>query len=129
MWGPVPSFLSPSWLDQLTALAGGEGVGPDAVVVQQVVTGGPDGDVAYLLDIEGGRIRARPGRDPNAVVTLTESWETAVRLHHGALTAREAFLGGLIRVRGDVRVMVEVAAGLAPLGPALDSLREETVDA
>jgi hypothetical protein len=63
------------------------------------------------------------------VVTLTEAWDTAVRLHQGDLTAREAFLGGLIRVRGDVRRVLQAAAGLSSLGPALSALRERTVGA
>ena len=125
----MPSFLSPSWLEQLTALAGGDQVGAAPTVVQLVVTDGPDGDVAFLLDVDAGHVRARPGRDPLAIVTLTVSWDTAVRLHQGTLTAREAFLGGLVRVRGDVRVIVEAASGLSRLGPALTALREEAVGA
>ncbi len=119
-------FLSPEWLDQLTALAGGEEIGPAPTVVQQVITGGPSGDVAFVLEIDAGRVRARPGRDLRAVVTLIEAWDTAVRLHRGELTAREAFLGGLIRVRGDVRLIVEAASGLDALSPALAELREQT---
>lgn len=125
----MSTFLSPDWLEELSALAGGDQVGPGAIVVQQLVTGGPGGDIAYVLEIDGGSARARPGRDGRAVVTLTESWDTAVRLHRGELTAREAFLGGLIRVRGDVRQVVAAASGLAALGPALSTLREGTVDA
>ena len=125
----MSTFLSPEWLEQLSALAGGDQVGPDATVVQQLVTGGPDGDIAFFLEIEGGKVRARPGRDQRAVVTLNETWETAVRLHRGELTGREAFLGGLVRVRGDVRQVLAAATGLAALGPALAGLREATVDA
>jgi len=125
----VSPFLSPSWLEQLTGLAGGDDVGPGATVVQQLVTGGPSGDVAFVLEIEAGCVRARPGTDGRAVVTLIESWNTAVRLHRGELTAREAFLGGLVRVRGDVRLIVEAASGLDALGPAVATLRKETVGA
>jgi len=125
----VSYFLSPAWLEQLTALAGGDDVRPDATVIQQVVTGGPSGDIAFVLEVDGGRVRARSGRDARAVVTLTEAWDTAVRLHRGELTAREAFLGGLIRVRGDVRRVIEAAAGLSSLDPATAALRERTVGA
>jgi len=125
----VSYFLSPAWLEQLTALAGGDEVGPDATIVQQVVTGGPTGDIAFVLDVDAGRVRPRPGRDARAVVTLTEGWDTALRLHRGELSAREAFLGGLIRVRGDVRRVLPAAAGLSSLGPALATLRQSTVDA
>lgn len=123
----MSSFLSPPWLDQLTVLAGGDDVGPDATVVQHVVTGGPDGDISFVLEIDAGHVRARTGRDERAVVTLTETWDTARRLHRGELTARQAFLGGLIRVRGDVRRMVEAASGLSALAPAMAVLRERTV--
>lgn len=123
------AFLSASWLEQLTTAAGGHLVGPDATVVQQVVTDGPGGDVAYALEVEAGHVRARPGLDARAVVTLTETWGTAVRIHRGELTAPEAFRAGLVRVRGDMRRLVEVAATLGALGPATTALREQTADA
>jgi len=122
----VLPFLSPSWLDRLTVAAGGHDIGPGATVVQQVVTAGPDGDITYVLEVEGGRLRARPGTDPRAVVTLTEAWETAVLIHRGEMTVSEAFRAGLVKVRGDVRPLVEVAATLGPLGPATSLLREHT---
>lgn len=124
----MPHFLSSSWLDQLTTLAGGDELGHDATVIQHVVTGGPGGEVAFVVEIDAGHVRARPGRDGRAVVTLTETWETAVKLHLGELTAREAFMGGLVRVRGDIRRVLPAAAGLSSLGPALSVLRECTAD-
>ena len=125
----MSTFLSPAWLEQLSGLAGGDQVGPGASVVQQLVTGGPNGEIAYFLEIQDGRVRASPGWDERAVVTLTETWDTAVRLHRGELTARQAFMHGLVRVRGDVRQVLMAASGLAALGPALTALREDTVDA
>lgn len=123
------AFLSQSWLDQLTTVAGGDQVGPDAVVVQQVVTGGPQGDVAFVLEIDDGRIRARLGRDDRAAVRLTQGWDTAVRIHRGGLSPLDAFRHGLVKVGGDVRHLVDAAASLAALGPATSTLRERTVDA
>lgn len=125
----MPPFLSPSWLEQLTLAAGGNQVGPGAVVVQQVVTGGPDGEVSFVLEVEAGHLRARPGRDAGAVVTLTEAWETAVRIHRGELTAQEALRGGLVKVRGDVRRLVEAAATLGLLGSVTAGLREQAAGA
>lgn len=119
-------FLSASWFEALTVAADGEGIGPDATVVQQVVTGGPDGDIAFVLEIEGKRLRATPGRDSRAVVTLTEAWGTAVRIHDGDLTAHEAIRAGLVKVGGDVRRLIEMASALTSLGPAAGVLRETT---
>lgn len=125
----VFTFLSPTWLEQLTAAAGGDPSGPGATVVQLVVTGGPDGEVAYVLELEPGRFGARPGRHPEAGVTLTLAWETAWRIHRGELSAPEAFRAGLVKVGGDAADLVELAATLSSLGPAVATLREQTVDA
>ncbi len=122
-------FLSPAWLEQLTAAAGGGAKGSGSAVVQLVVAGGPNGDVAFVLDVGPGSFGARPGRDPEAVVTLTQSWETAWRIHRGELSAPEAFRAGLVKVRGDAAPLVDLAASLSPLGPAVATLREQTVDA
>jgi len=124
----VPDFLSSSWLEELTDLAGGSEIGPDATVIQHVVTHGPAGDVAFVVEVENGRVRAQPGLDPRAVATLTEAWETALRLHRGELTAQDAFRRGLIRVRGDMRRVVEVASTLSSLAPAMAVLRASTAD-
>ena len=101
-------------------------MGSDPLVVQQLVTGGPDVDIAFVLEVDEGHLRVRPGRAPKPVVTLTEAWETAVLIHRGELTVHEAFRAGLVKVRGDVRPLVAVAATLAPLGPATAALRERT---
>ena len=123
------TFLSPAWLEQLTAAAGGGPHGPGAIVVQLVVTDGPDGEVAYVLKLEPGRFGARPGRDPEAGVTLTLGRETAWHIHRGELSAPEAFRAGLVKVGGDAADLMELAATLSPLGPSLAKLREQTVDA
>ena len=125
----VFTFLSPVWLEQLTAAAGGGAVGPGATVVQLVVTGGPDGEVGVVLELGPGSFHARPGHDPGAGVTLTQTWETAWRIHRGELSAPEAFRAGLVKVRGDAAPLVMLAATLGPLGPAVATLREQTVDA
>lgn len=125
----MSSFLSPAWLAQLTTLAGGDQVGPDAIVVQHRITGGPDGEIAFVIEIEGSRLRTRLGTDPNAVATLTESYTTALALHRGEITPREAFLGGLIRMSGDMRRTIEAASGLSALDPVLTLLRARRVDA
>jgi len=125
----VFSFLSPAWLEQLTTAAGGGVVGPGAAVVQLVVRGGPDGEAAFVLEIDPGCVRARPGRAPEAAATLTLAWETAWRIHRGELSAPEAFRAGLVKVRGDATPLLELAATLNSLGPAVSPLREQTVDA
>ena len=57
-------FLSPEWIEEMNAeLSAGERT-PDGgrLVLQQVVTDGPDGDVAYAVEIDGGRVHVTSGR-------------------------------------------------------------------
>ncbi len=122
-------FLSASWLEQLTIAAGGHEIRPQAVVVQRVVTDGPAGDIAFVLEVDEGHVRATPGRDPRAVVTLTEAWDTAVRIHQGELTAHDAIRSGLVKVRGDVRRLVDAAATVGSLDKVATLVRERTAGA
>lgn len=125
----MPTFLSPAWLEQLTSLAGGDQVGPDAIIIQHLIRGGPEGDIAFVIEVEGAHLRARAGTDPRAAATLSQSYDTAVALHQGELTPRQAFLGGLIRMRGDMRSTILAAADLSPLDSVLIPLRARRVDA
>lgn len=121
----MADFLSTAWLAELSEAGGGD-VGDHPVVVQQLVHGGPHGEVAFVVEVGRGALRARPGRDEGASITLVEAWDTAVRLHRGDLTLREALLLGRIRVRGDVRRLLEAGAALGDLPTRLGPLRDRT---
>src|SRR4051812_30884271 len=97
-------FLSPEWLDELTAAAD-TGGGPDGppFTLQQVVTGGTDGEVAWSVTIGDGKVAVARGRRPEPTVTFTQDRPTAAAIHHGELSAQTAFMTGRLRVGGDVR--------------------------
>ena len=55
----MAKYLSQEWLDRQRVLGQDLPRDPDAsAVVQHVVTGGPDGDVRYVLTIEEGMVTA-----------------------------------------------------------------------
>jgi len=100
----VAKYLSQEWLDRQCEL--GRDLPRDAgasAVVQHVVTGGPDGDVRYVLTVEDGIVTtAVLGTDADADVTLTTPYAESVSILQGELDANAAFMQGRVKVVGDM---------------------------
>jgi predicted lipid carrier protein YhbT len=98
------ALLSPEWLKELTRLGSALPARPGATArIQVVVTGGPDGEVAYVQTVEDGRlVAAELGRDDSAEVTLTNTHADAVQIATGALDPSAAYMQGRTKVVGDV---------------------------
>ena len=105
----MAEYLSDAWL---AGLATAPRPDPAAVrlTIQQRVTGGPAGDVAYVVRVTDDGVVLEAGNDPVADVTITEDWPTAIAIHEGALSAAEAMASGRIRVGGAVTRLLEHAA-------------------
>lgn len=123
----VPRFLSDEWLAAAETAAAAADV-PDglALTVQHRVTGTPDGDVAYAVRLAGGKAEVIRGAVDDPDVTFTQSWDTAVAVHRGEVTAQDAFMTGRMRVDGDVRVLLREGERLAALDGLLADVRPET---
>ena len=105
----MTEFLSPTWFaDKAIALPAGDA----ELTIQQRVTGGPNGDVAYVLRVWGDGVSVEPGTDPNADVTLSEDYETALAVHEGRLSAAAALAAGRVQVSGAVARLLEHSAAL-----------------
>ena len=121
-------FLSTEWFDEVNRLAPPV---PDvlSVVIEQHVTGGPEGDVAYQVKADGGRLTvgrsdaaSSADADADADVVLVLDYATAEALARGRLTTHDAFLGGRIRLRGGIAQLERAATTLAALAPFLAEL-------
>jgi putative sterol carrier protein len=127
----VARYLSREWFDEINATAAGSDVS-DAVteglrlVIQQVVTDAPDGDVRYAVRIEDGRVAVVPGEAGDADVTVTEDHRTATAVAKGELAAPVAFMTGRIRVTGDTRVLLAAQPALHRLDAVFAEVRERT---
>ena len=129
-------FLSPEWVErqrellaELPGEAGEAGDGGATVRVQHVVTGGPDGDVAYHLAFEGGRVvDGGPGTDPDAEVVLTTVHEVAAAIAAGDVEPSVAFMQGRLKTEGPTSRLLPLLAltQTAPNRAAADRLRSET---
>ena len=100
----MAKYLSQEWLDRQRDL--GRDLPREAgssAVVQHIVTGGPDGEVRYVLTVEDGVVvGAVVGSDADADVTLTTTYADAVAILQGELDANAAFMQGRVKVVGDM---------------------------
>jgi putative sterol carrier protein len=133
------AFLSPEWVERQRQLlaelpaAGAEGEAPGdrgaTVRVQYVVTGGPDGDVAYHLAFEGGRVvDGGLGTDADAEVVLTTVHEVAASIAAGDVEPSVAFMQGRLKTEGPTSRLLPLLAltQTEPYRAATDRLRAET---
>jgi hypothetical protein len=115
-------YLSAEWFEEMeaaleaTVAPAGAAAAGEGIVLRQVITGGPDGDVTYRVRVIGGR--ARLTRAPGAAdATITTDYDTAAALHQGRLTLQDAFQSGRVKVDGNVATLVARQAVLADAGP------------
>ncbi len=124
-------FLSDAWLaDMAEALAAAprpNGIGADDhLFIQHTVTGGPDGDRTWHLELGGGRAAVHPGPPARPDVWCTQDHDTAVGVASGRLGAPMAVLTGRLRVGGDLRRILAVQGVLAGVDEALAAVRART---
>ena len=126
----MPKYLTQEWMDTAKQLAQDFPETPGASVrMQQVVTGGPEGDVKYYTVIENGKtVEQQLGDDPQADVTMTSSYEDSVKMAQGELDANAAFMQGKVKVTGNMAKMMSLMPLTAkPEYKAIgDKLREQT---
>ena len=110
----MPKYLTQEWMDRARELAADFPETPGASVrMQQVITGAPEGEVTYYTVIEDGKtLEQALGDDPEgAEVTLTNTYDDAVKILKGELDASAAFMQGRVKVAGNMAKMM----GLLPL--------------
>ena len=96
----MPKYLSQEWLDAGRELAQEfpERAGATARLQYQV-SGTPEGDVHYYWVVENGKLLENTlGDDPDAEITLSMSYEDAVKMQKGELDPNAAFMQGRIKV-------------------------------
>ncbi len=121
----MSKFLSQEWLDESRELAADQPERPGASAkMQYVVTGGPDGDVSYYWVLENGKLlESKVGTLDDAEVTLTQSYDDAVKVQKGELDANAAFMQGRVKVTGNMAKLM----ALLPLtnAPEYKGLQEK----
>lgn len=127
----MPRYLSLDWIDdlraevaaseRLRAVAAGRTIG-----VTQVVTGGPEGDVTYHLQVAGGVVDFAAGAAEPEHVRFVQDWDTAVAVAMSTMNAQEAFIKGRIRFTGDQQLLLDSTPLFAALDGVFASVRART---
>lgn len=128
----VVRYLSLDWIDAVRAAVASthsirELAETHDIGVTQVVTGGPEGDVTYHLQVGEGSVHFGAGEAPREDVRLSQSWDTAVGVATSTLPAQEALVRGLVKITGDPTRLIDAAPVFAALDHAFENVRTSTI--
>ncbi len=106
----MPKWLTQEWLDETRKMAEGQPERPGAsATMQYVVTGGPEGEIQYYWVLENGKLKeSKLGTLPDAEVTLTQTFEDAMKIQKGELDANAAFMQGRVKVTGNMAKLMSL---------------------
>lgn len=130
----VARFLSPKWIARLGELVAGATPAElaEPLVIQNVITDAPvevageSGEVSYYVRLDPSGSTAGAGPAPDATVTFTQTYATAAAIAQGAQGAQAAFMGGDLRIGGQVNTLVKNQSAVAELDEVLAPLRADT---
>jgi hypothetical protein len=124
-------FLSPEWFEEVqraTPAGDGQPDGADPLVLQQVVTGTPHGEVRYTVIVAGSRV-ARVETEPAGAepdLTITVDWATACAVAQGRISTQQALMEGRLRIRGNLSLLAGHLAQLGGVDPVPAAVRRTT---
>lgn len=124
-------FLSQEWFEDVrshTPADRAEASGAASILIEQTVTGAPDGEVTYCVEITGSAARlVWPAPSPRSSdLRFTCQWETAVEIAKGELSTQRALMQGRLRVSGSPARLVTTARGLGSADPVPATVRART---
>lgn len=122
-------FLSPEWAEALKSALNGseafqaEAAGRNAKLLQVITSS--DGETRYWIHIQDGSIDLGLGEPEGIDATITQSYDTAVALAAGQLSAVTAFMTGKIKITGNMGLLLGLQGALGQLPPAMATIDVE----
>jgi len=100
----VAKYLSQEWLDAARTMGADQPERPGASCrLNCAVSGSPSGELSAYWVVQNGRVLdARLGTLDDAEVTLTATWQDAVRIAEGELDVNAAFMQGRVKATGNM---------------------------
>ncbi|MBA2427544.1 MAG: SCP2 sterol-binding domain-containing protein [Actinobacteria bacterium] len=121
-------FLSPEWALQVQRAMNDserfkQAATGHSAVLQQVVTGTPDGGEArYYLKLRDGRAEVGLGELPDSEAIITQSYATAAAINRRELKVQNAFMQGQLQVRGNLMKLLSLAGVVGAMVEAIDTI-------
>jgi putative sterol carrier protein len=124
-------YLSLAWMRELTREVADDDTMRELATehrigVTQVVTGGPEGDVTYHLQVGDADASFGAGPADPEDVRMEQDWATAVAVATGAQNAQEAFITGKILLFGDQQALMRAQPVFGALDAIFSSVRRRT---
>ena len=119
-------FLSTEWADAVKAqLNANEEFRAAAsghnATIQQIITTGAD-ETHYWIEIGDGTIDMGVGDADEPDATITQSYETAVKLATSELSVVTAFMTGKVKVAGNMGMLMGLQGALSQLPAAMQAV-------
>lgn len=115
-------YVSDEWIHEANAAIAGLEPTVEPFAVSYTITDGPSGERSYTLDL--GCPSIQPGA--TASVGLRMTWDVAIAVATGQLSAQRAFLDGNMQIQGDAQALVGNTEAMAAVDAALAPLRSRT---
>lgn len=120
-------FLSDEWVEELKQRLNAsesfrENAGDAKATLQQVITGGPDGERRYWIKIEDGRIDMGPGEIAHPDATITQDYDTAAGMARSEVSPVSAFMTGRLKINGSMMLIMQLQGAIAELPKAMDEM-------
>ncbi len=121
-------FLSTEWADAVKAQLNANddfrnaSAGQKATIQQVIAASGGDGDTHYWIEIADGAIDMGVGRADAPDATITQAYETAVKLAKSELSVVTAFMTGKVKVSGNMGLLMSLQGALSQLPEAMQAV-------
>jgi putative sterol carrier protein len=121
-------FLSSEWAEALTTELNANDAFREASAgqqakIQQVITG--DEVTHYWITFADGTIGMGVGDIEGPDATITQSYDTAVKLAKSELSAVTAFMTGKIKIGGNMGLLLGLQSALTQLPAAMEKIEVE----
>jgi putative sterol carrier protein len=122
-------FLSTEWADAVKAQLNAddgfrEASAGQRATIQQIITSG-EGDTHYWIEIAEGAIDMGVGDADGPDATITQSYETAVKLATSELSVITAFMTGKVKVAGNMGLLMGLQGALSRLPAAMQAVETD----